>query len=292
MLDRILVPTDGTDVARTAAESAIALADRFDAEVHAIYVLEQRERPLAPDGHREDHRKEAEAIVDEIVDRAANAGVRAHSAVVDDPDPIHRVILEYAEVNDIDCIVMGTHGRTGLDRYVIGSVTERTLRRSPVPVVTVHENRGFSPEEGIGRVLVPTDGSDCSLAAAEYAAEFATNTGSSLHSIYVVDNAILGRETDVGSILAELESSGKAALQSVVDVARAVGVESVETSVRQGTPYRTIVSYASEYDVDCIVMGTHGRTGLDRYLLGSVTDRVVRLADVPVISVKAPEPED
>lgn len=285
MYDKILVPTDGSDVAAAAADAAVALAREFDAAIHAVHVLELGELPPGVDDEYADefaHR--GERATEEIAEMAAAAGVEATTAVIDDPGKIHEAIVAAAEDTEADCIVMGTYGRTGLDRFVLGSVAEQTLRDAPVPVMTVHEDTTLNlPFEDI---LVPTDGSDCASAAADLAIALAAASDATLHVVNVVDLGVVWGDMDTGTVLEALEAAGQRALDSVIERADAADVSTVEASVINGTPYRAIDTYAEENDADCIVMGTHGRTGLDRYLLGSVTERVIRLSDVPVFATK------
>jgi len=274
MYDTILVPTDGSDVAAAAADAAVTLARRFDATVHALYVRESDD----DDG--------GERVTTAVADRAAADGVGTTTAVVDADTPVYEHILAYADEHDADCIVMGTHGRTGLDRFVLGSVAERTLRESPVPVLTVHEGTVVDPD--LDAVLVPTDGSDCAEAAAGHAVDFALAAGAALHVVHVVDAGAVPADGS-GAVLDELQQAGREALDSVVDRAEHADVSTIRASVLTGAPYRAIVDYADAEDVDLVVMGTHGRTGVDRYLLGSVAERVVRLCDRPVLTLDGVE---
>ena len=139
-------------------------------------------------------------------------------------------------------------------------------------------------------ILVPTDGSDGTDAAVDHAIDLAETYDAALHTIYVVD-ANVGADAGVANVYANLEQAGERAVQDVVDRAEAAGVETVEGAVAEGVPHRAILDYAEQRDVDLIVMGTHGRTGLDRYLLGSVAEKVVRLSDVPVMTVRMPAAE-
>jgi len=268
MYDTILVATDGSDVAGVAATQAIALAGQFGASIHALYV-------------REDEADEGgDVATTAVAERAATTDVAAKTAIVDADGPVHRAILDYATDHDADCVVMGAHGRTGLDQYVLGTVAERTLRESSVPVVTVHEETVVA--EDLETILVPTDGSDCSAVAAAHAVTLAEATGASLHVVHVVDLGVLPVDGS-GALLDELQQAGQHALESVID--RAEDVSSVQASLLSGSPHSAIVDYAEDESVDLVVMGTHGRTGFDRYLLGSVTERVVRLSDRPVLTL-------
>lgn len=179
---------------------------------------------------------------------------------------------------------MGTQGRTGLNRLVLGSVTERTLRVSPIPVLTVHEDTNIDID--FETVPLPTDGSDAASFAADYGITLAAATDAAMH---VVDLTAVSGEFGSAEILDALEEAGQDAVDDVIDRADEAALRSVEASVLSGTPARALLDYIDERDIDLIVMGTHGRTGLDKYLLGSVTEKIVRLADVPVLTVAPSE---
>jgi nucleotide-binding universal stress UspA family protein len=137
-------------------------------------------------------------------------------------------------------------------------------------------------------VLLPTDGSEGARGAAEHAIELAATYDATLHTLYVVDTDVgTGTGAGIGQVLDALEAAGETAIDRLVDRATEGGVTAVEGSVAQGPPHRVILEYVDDRGVDLVVMGTHGRTGLDRYLLGSVTEKVVRLSDAPVLTVGA-----
>lgn len=135
------------------------------------------------------------------------------------------------------------------------------------------------------RILFPTDGGEGADEALECALELARTHDATLHVLFVADtnrDSVTLVGTDVMDALAAV---GQEAVASVADRASERGV-AAETAVEQGTPWRTIVDYADREGVDLLVMATHGRRGLDRYLLGSVTEKVVRTASVPVMTVR------
>ncbi|MEF8821520.1 MAG: universal stress protein [Halovenus sp.] len=162
-------------------------------------------------------------------------------------------------------------------------------------------------------ILYPTDGSGGATAALEHAGDLAEKYDATVHVLYVLNTSepglglgedpdkehapgmighpsgegagmIGGRETH-DELLERQEEYGEAVVEAVAD--RLEGVD-VETAVRTGTPHETILDYAEEH-ADIIVMGTHGRTGMDRYLLGSVTENVVRMSEVPVVTIRRGE---
>jgi nucleotide-binding universal stress UspA family protein len=133
-------------------------------------------------------------------------------------------------------------------------------------------------------VLVPTDGSDGSETAVEHAVELAKRYDAAFHTLYVVESSGLSDALDE-DVFASLEDAGRRAVDAVVAQAEAADVETIEASVARGVPHEAILAYVDERDVDIVVMGTHGRSGLGQELLGSVTEKVVRTADVPVLTV-------
>jgi nucleotide-binding universal stress UspA family protein len=142
MYERILVPTDGSGCAEAAVDHALAVAERFDAAIHALYVVEadvvgHSAPAVDPETVRTALRTEGEAATGAIRERATDRGLDADAAVVEGiPED---AILEYVDDEGIDLVVMGTHGRRGLDRYLVGSVTERIVRRTDVPVLVVRD---------------------------------------------------------------------------------------------------------------------------------------------------------
>jgi nucleotide-binding universal stress UspA family protein len=139
------------------------------------------------------------------------------------------------------------------------------------------------------RILLPTDGSAGIARAIEHAGELARVHDATVHALYVIDATSftgLPMETSFDGIRAVLESEGETALEQVE---RLLDDVPVETEAVEGTPSTEIVRHTRERDVDLVVMGTHGRGGLDRLLLGSVAERVVRKSRVPVITVRVSE---
>jgi nucleotide-binding universal stress UspA family protein len=136
-------------------------------------------------------------------------------------------------------------------------------------------------------ILVPTDGSEGTSQALEHALDIAKTRGATLHTLSVVDRRLyLAAGSDTKDDVSEmLRDEALNAVEGVAETARAEGVD-VTTAVREGIPYRSILDYVDEHDVDMVVMGTHGRTGRDKLAsLGSVTERVVQNTSKPVLVV-------
>jgi nucleotide-binding universal stress UspA family protein len=133
-------------------------------------------------------------------------------------------------------------------------------------------------------ILVPTDGSRGAKIALEHGVEIALQWDATLHALYVVDT----RLARSGPLLETLRDEGRGAVRDV-EVAGTQADLTVVTEVIEGNPHEEILDYVSEHGIDMVVMGTHGRTGLDRVVMGSVAERVVRRSPVPVLTVRGVE---
>jgi nucleotide-binding universal stress UspA family protein len=189
-----------------------------------------------------------------------------------------------------DLIVMGTHGRTGFQRFVLGSVTETVLRRAPCPVLTVPPRASDHPRSMFfKRILCASDFSPASEAAVRYAASLAAEADGSLFLVHVLDRPGIkarsqaARPGNAGP--PDYECAARAQLQRAVPPAAREFCR-VEEIVAQGRAAPAIVRLAAEREVGLVVMGVHGRSMLDLMAFGSVTHEVVRQAVCPVLTVR------
>lgn len=288
MYDRIVVATDGSDPAARALEAAVSLAATFDADLHAVTVGEPTERPPDEAESGADAPVRDGGVLEAAEARASEAGVRVTATRLSTDDAVHEALVRYATDHGADLLVLGTHGRSGFDRLVLGSVSEHALRAAPMPVLTVHAD---TPVRALEDVLVATDGSEPATAAVEHAVALAAAADATLHVVNVVDVTVTLPEGAGAPVFEALEDAGEAATGRVQERASDADVETVHEQLLSGSTDGAIVDYADEQDVDCIVLGTHGRTGVDRVLVGSVAERVARTARQPVICVKAPGAE-
>lgn len=143
-------------------------------------------------------------------------------------------------------------------------------------------------------VFVPTAGSDGAEIAVEHAIEIADRFDASLHTQYVIESVQLADTIEAFTeteIYERLEDAGQRALEDVIEQAQEAGIDDVTSSMSQGLPDEEILAYIDEHDVDIVVMGTAGRTGEAREMVGSVTERVIRSSPVPVVAVNIREHE-
>jgi len=142
-------------------------------------------------------------------------------------------------------------------------------------------------------VLFPTDGSETATAAADHAIDMANRHDANLHVLYVIDHERVSQMApELGSdhVKDTLRTEGEKATSEIADMANSAGVDTT-TSLREGSAGDTITNYAEDVGADAIVMGTNGRTGMDRLLMGSVAERVIQSTELPVMTVKRPADE-
>lgn len=285
MYDEILLPFDGSDGAAKALYHTAEIAHWADAKIRILFVADTtRDSLTVVETQVVDALvQQGESIVGEAEKTLETLGVDHHSDVVQgNPAP---TIVEYADRYGYDLIVMPTHGREGISRYLLGSVTEKVVRLSSVPVLTAR----MHPEEQLQfpyeRILVPTDGSDAAVTAAQHGLSLAESLDATVHVLSVVDNS--SPALDMHSI-----GSGKQSTQAATDavsdiVARAEGrgISNTVSHVEQGSPSELIYEHVETDDIHAVVMGTTGRRGSERILLGSVAEKTVRSAPVPVITI-------
>jgi nucleotide-binding universal stress UspA family protein len=287
MYETIVVPTDGSDHAVRASDHARTLAALFDAELHVLAVADVQGAagPFDAGGVDEAFIERLETQGQEAIDTIVARTDRTVETTIRRGGPTE-TILEYAEEVDADLLAMGTHGRTGLHRYIAGSVTEGVVRLADRPVLTARA--GDDQLTGYDELLLPTDGSGPAQAAIEHAIAVAQAGDARIHAVSVVDIRSLSAAPTATGQLDRLKDASHEATDEIVDQASAAGVE-VTSTVIEGFPARDLLGYADEHDIDLITMGTHGRTGIDRYLLGSTTERMIRHADQPVIAISSRE---
>lgn len=286
-IDRILFPTDGSECAEGAKRHALHLADHFDASLHVINV-EEREVELAD--------------VVEISESDVLADL--HGAEREPPSPLaeSRVqertvayptvaggVLNYAIEHDVDLIVLGTHGHRGVRRLVLGSVAEEVVRKAACPVVTV--GRGTVAPEALegGTMLVPVDFSDQRFRVLAHAREIAPVYGMDVTVLHVVEVQGLPEAYGMYSSPPDPGKLGERAeevLEKELDSFRDAGID-VSVEAMGGHPAEAVLDMAEEREAAFITIATHGRTGMERMLMGSVAEKVIRQAPCPVCTIKS-----
>jgi nucleotide-binding universal stress UspA family protein len=299
-IERILCPTDLSDASAHAIEHAVALATQYKARITAQYVYSALVAPIptitAPvDRISQTEIQQAHEETAGAFRAAASAGVEV--AVVVDVGRPEIEILNRAKTLPADLIVMGTHGASGFEHLVLGSVTEKVLRKSPCPVLTVPPHAQSTARLPFRRLLCAIDFSEASVRALDLAGSIARESGAALTLVTVLEwpwneppaPSFDDLPQEQAAALAEyrryLEQGARKRLEQVSTTASA-GCE-VSSIVCHGKPHVEILRTAAEEHADLVVVGVHGRNPFDLALLGSTTNQVIRRATCPVLTLKA-----
>jgi len=295
-IKRILFPTDFSECAEQALPQAIYFSTRSQAELHLLHVMVLHE----DDPHNPEHQfpdivevasslnGEAEAEADIHIDISTAEGLIVKK-IQSRGIAAAPVIVDYAKENDIDLIVMGTHGRRGWRYMLLGSVADEVLRTSSCPVLSVRQ-RDASRAGAIRRILVPVDFSGPAKKALGYAKKIATIYQAELQLLHIIEEVIhpsfyASSKHSVFDNMPDLEARSKQELEHLLEQ-----VEGPRTPaslhVVKGRAAPAIVNFADQNDSDLIVIATHGLTGFQHIILGSVTEKVVSMAPCPVFTVK------
>ena len=278
---RILVAVDGSESSNNALKQTLAFVKQAGGEVIAITVpfYYGAEFELGLVGTTEEvFTGPAEVVLAEARETAKEMGVEIMTVM--ETGIVHQAIVKTATANDVDLIVMGRRGLTRFERVLMGSVTSRVIGYSPIDVLVM-------PREGVlklDKILVPVDGSKYGDAAMERAIKLAAKFNSELHITTVVD---INPEAYAlyPNIAEQLEEGARSMLSDALKMVEKAQLKA-DTSMHEGDAHERIIHMAQEFGADMICMGSHGRTGLSRLLMGSVTERVIGESKVPVLVVK------
>lgn len=294
-IKKILYPTDFSRCAGHALPHTLHLAETHGAELHLLHALVLHEADPSNLSHRLPDMEELYLILEEHAEAQMKSAIEQHgrTGFTIKSTQVRAIsaagaILDYASETEIDLVVMGTHGRRGLRRLLLGSVAEEVVRLAPCPVLSVPEREeGVSPGR-IERIVVPVDFSDHARLALAYAIELADAYGAQLDLLHVVDEVIYPDFyppviPSGGSITEELRDQS---LQRMTGLLSGFEGADAAVHVRAGRAAPEIADFATEHDADLVVIASHGLTGISHVLLGSVTEQVVRRAPCPVFTVK------
>lgn len=293
-MKKILVPLDGSDLAESVLPYVAELARCTGAEAQILIVVSdvalwdanatviawEREEELAL-GYIESQREALESN-----------GVKTTSRVVRG-DPAKAIVGAAAE-EDADLIALSTHGRSGISRWLFGSVAGRVLETTETPLLIVRPNEEEPPGGAINKMLVPLDGSPIAESVFPLVEELAKDCKAKVVAMQAVPplTAYPGFEgfapTAMGEVLEDMQARSHKYLADIVARLKDRGLEA-EALSSTAMPVEAILAAADEANADLIAIATHGRSGLGRVVLGSVADSVIRRSHRPCLVIHAKE---
>lgn len=296
----ILCPVDLSDASLRALTHASALAGWYESSLMALYV--DTALPIEGAADFEDFACAASSVIEAASSLRAAQDVRTFvdrascgtnvNVVVEEPTHIDTAILDAARRLPADLIVMGTHGRVGVQRLLLGSVAERVLRSSPCPVMVVPPHDTVPPSTvSFTHIVCAIDFSESSLAGLTWALSLAEEADAHLSLLHVIEvppelrvSAVV-TDRNLDELRAAFEAETLSRLRELIP-AHAAEFCSVETATAAGAAGHAILRFASARKADLIVMGAQGHGALERWIFGSKTRDVVSGATCPVLTVR------
>ena len=287
VVNKILIARDFSDASARVLRHGLALAAKMKAQLHVLHVTDRTDQPYSA--------RDLPAVRDEL--RAAGVATEEDLRAV----PIVGVsqkdggvvdtIHQYAETEDIDLIALGTHGREGAGRLWRGSVAEAVIRGAKRPVLTVRGGGGgqtVGPGQ-IERILVPIDLAEYVPETGKVAVEWARLYNAQVDLLHAVTGGSPPASDQTDDAGEPEEGPKQRARRALMDIGRTVSALGVpmEVHVRTGAPGPTITNFMEARGTHLVVMSTHGRTGVERFFLGSVAEAVIRHGACPVLTIRA-----
>ena len=289
-INRILVPTDFSDHAELALRYAIDLAKRTSASLHLLHV------PVIPASLLLDasYNPGADALnhilaqsqqaLDAVSKRAGEQGLEVIAALHE--GVVHEAIHDYAREQDVDLVVMGTHGRTGVSKLIFGSVTERVLKTVHTPILVVPEGDTKPPNS----IVIGYDFSEPAKRAAEVARAIHGAFHGPLHLVHTYLD-VWAEYTDGGAVDGSAAAQRREALvrglQDMLETDAkelfSIDAQGTQTHLVAGDAAKSLIEIANEVGATLICIGTTGKSGLDRLLMGSVARRLLHESKVPIL---------
>ena len=297
-LQKILFPTDFSKCAEQALAHTVFLAEESRAEIHVLHVITIFQDQPSVVSNEIAETKEMVKKLEDVAEKQLNKILNSHSS--DDVKITTEIkrgisaapaILEYASDNNIDLIVMGTHGRRGLGHLLLGSAAEEVVRLAPYPVFTIRELKEPKSVMQVNNILVPVDFSNHSQKALSYASEIAQSYNAQLQVLHIIEETMhpafsVTGKSSIFDLVPGIKDDSRKRIEKMIKEFVSDKVKS-KVFVQGSRAANDIIKFAKENSTDLIVIATHGLTGLEHMLLGSVTEKVVRMAHCPVFTVKA-----
>ena len=294
-IGKILFPTDFSECAKQAFPFAIFFTREYQSELHMLHCIDlDKNKPYGSIVHHFPDIEKVFPSLKEYADKKMTDDIETNEA--ENLNIIKAnvqekyssdAILAYSKENDIDLIIMGTHGRRGLGYAFLGSAASEVVRMANCPVLTIREKKEYKPFVENGHILVPVDFSEHSIKALQYACEIAMKYNARLDIIHVVEEVAYPQAYGVAKSITKIitEKSHKE-LQKICQEIVESKVKYYTYAIAGNGPYE-ILNFAGKNRSELIVISTHGLTGLKHFLLGSVAEKVIRRAPCPVLTVKA-----
>src|SRR5581483_6991981 len=296
MVKSVLVPLDGSTMAEQVLPYAEALVKQSQGQLFLLTAIPDIATSGEYIGQRDiaKEMEEAEAYLDGKAKPLAAAGIKIAAEARVGID-VSTVILDLCQEHNIELVAMTTHGRSGITRWIYGSVADRVLHHTHLPLLLVRSSEEQPPSGSVKNILIPLDGSPLAASVLPFVSEIAKGFDAQIYFFHAVPpvGAYPGIATEqiaVAQVLDDLQQQAKEYIASMVKDAQANGIKATG-AVTIGFAVDEILNAAYSANCDLIALGTHGRAGIGRWVMGSVADAVLRRSHLPCLIVRPEEKE-
>ncbi|MBD3166480.1 hypothetical protein GF324_07770 [bacterium] len=302
-VSHILYPTDFSETSARALDQAVVLAHRFNAKLTMLFV----ETPHGADPHNPNKefppldelfaylREQGDKRMDDADAPVVSGKIELEEQVVRDTSPAHG-ILSFADAYDVDMIVIGTHGRGQIAHFLLGSTAEKVVHGAKVPVLTVGRGEDrFLLNQGVyKRILIPMDFSEACRFSMKTSMEIARRFEADIAFVHVIEpvlnhEALMTGHTAPMQMDTQTEFRSRAALKRF---AEDLLPDRYEFFLTSGVTHQEIIRVIQSFEADLIVVANKGWSPIERFLLGSTTEKLIRKSPVPVLVVRNPKAEE
>ncbi len=300
MYKKLLVPLDGSKLAEVVLPYAEELASRLNAKITLLHVLpvyyhvyaalETTTQIPYTEAEMEPVREKAQEYLNNVSKQLADKGIATNNIIIISNATADEII-GCVEKENVDLIVMGSHGRTGIGRLVLGSITDKVVRAIKQPIIVIRAKDGntdVSQQTLFKKILVTLDGSKGSEIVLPYIEELALKLQAQVTVMHIITPHYFEAETESPKQLEELRESSREYIEKINAGLKQKGLNSEAEfkEVTSGSEAETIIKFADEVGADLVAMATHGRSGLSRWAFGSVANKVLHEGNTPILLVR------
>ncbi len=298
-VNRILCATDFSAFSNHTVSCGMTLAKAMNSKIYICHIIDLTSMVIYGEAYLDhlDHQEEVVAFANDQVERMAAEYAVESEAIIGFGHPAEE-ITRFSEEKKIDLVIAATHGRSGFKRLILGSVTEKLMRNLHCPLLIIQDCKNATKEDTLKKrpfekIMVGCDFSKDSMVAFEYGLSFAQEFEAELHIVHVVEpmvykDLLISTTASADKFYTDLHQNLKSRLLKMVPP-EVMNWCALKTALPGGHPDVKLREYAEENDIDLLVVGLRGRSLMESLFLGSTTERVVRSAPCPVLSVSVDE---
>jgi nucleotide-binding universal stress UspA family protein len=282
-INHILAPIDFSNASKKALKTALKLAVRYRSKLTVVYaaLMDDENPDLIAVAKAEFLKKLEEPLLEKTEIEVKYELIHGYSA--------QSALLAHINHHSYDLVVLGAHGKSGAEHFLLGSVAEKVVRYAPIPVLTISAKT--IPSEKMNHIVIPFDYSNDSIYAVKTALEFTEFKNAQLDLIYVIDKDAHPSLHSWGvkpapELAPDIVGKAKNKMDEILETIPNPSKIKINKIVASGKPHKEIASHIKHKGADLLIITAHGFIGIDRFLLGSTTERLIRSIHLPILTLK------